>query len=90
MRPSAHQLSPSGAIRVGELRHPRLGDEEVHVVHHHRVDRGSRRPGAAAIASIRAGDCDSQRRLVIATTAQKLHANGQPNDELCATVRRPR
>ncbi|MGC4081379.1 MAG: hypothetical protein QM736_04505 [Vicinamibacterales bacterium] len=41
-------------------------------------------------ASIRAGDWASHRRLLIATTAQKLHANGQPNDELCATVRVPR
>ena len=40
--------------------------------------------------SMRAGDCASQRRFDIATTAQKLQANGQPNDELCATVRRPR
>ena len=40
--------------------------------------------------SIRAGDCASQRRFDIATTAQKLQANGHPNDELCATVRRPR
>ena len=39
---------------------------------------------------MRAGDCASQRRFDIATTAQKLQANGQPNDELCATVRRPR
>ena len=40
--------------------------------------------------SMRAGDCASHRRFDIATTAQKLHAKGQPNDELCATVRRPR
>ena len=42
------------------------------------------------VASMRAGACDSQRRFVIATTAQKLHANGQPNDDACATVRAPR
>ena len=34
--------------------------------------------------------CASQRRFDIATTAQKLQAKGQPNDELYATVRRPR
>ena len=40
--------------------------------------------------SMRAGDCASHRRFDIATTAQKLQANGQPNDELCTIVRSPR
>ena len=37
---------------------------------------------ALHIPPILAGDCASQRRWLMATTAQKLHANGHPNDEL--------
>ena len=39
---------------------------------------------------MRCGDSAIHRRLAIATTAQKLHANGQPNEELYATTRAPR
>ena len=68
----------------------RLGDEEVHVVHLHRIDAVGRDQMPQHALHAAPGDCASQRRFDIATTAQKLQANGQPNDELCATVRRPR
>ena len=75
---------------LGELRGARLADEEVHVVHLHGVDAVGASTRCRITRSMRAGDCASQRRFDIATTAQKLQANGQPNDELCATVRSPR
>ena len=89
MRPRAHQRMPSGAMRAANsavrasLMKKSMSCICTASARYWRTRRSRTR-------SIRAGLCAIQRRLVIATTAQKLHENGQPNDELWATVRWPR